>query len=323
MLSKTWESQRTNEKQRKNLFRSLSQIMLKMARIPLPRIGSFRVDDQGYLQLSNRPLTLEIQDLGNERIPSRMLRDRTYSSVDAYIDDILTYHENRLRYQPNAVSSVYDGVSQICAITLIRMLRPHLFMAELNEGPFILCLTDLNPTNILVDDHWNITFVIDLEWAAVLPLEFSQTPYWLTNQAVDVIDIDEYSQLREEFLEIWQCEERSIAPWNGGRYSYILDTTWRLGTFWYVLALQSPTGLHRLFYERILPHFDVQREGHKIWQSHGLWKNYDFWKIPSFWKHEQFFMDVYPHWTEGAHDLIVQKVQDKAEYDENLLRAFQ
>lgn len=47
---------------RRTFFRDLSRIFLSLARVPLPSIGSFVIDKDGYLQLTNRPLLLEIQD---------------------------------------------------------------------------------------------------------------------------------------------------------------------------------------------------------------------------------------------------------------------
>lgn len=85
MLSETWERGRLDTRLRANLFHGLSRIMLNLARIPLPQIGSFSLDKYGYLHLGNRPLTLEIQQLENESIPVDIQRDTTYASVHSYV----------------------------------------------------------------------------------------------------------------------------------------------------------------------------------------------------------------------------------------------
>ena len=72
---------RHDKSHRTNLSRDLSQIMLSLGRIPLTRIGSFTLDNKGVLSLTNRPLTLQLQDLENGGIP-----------------DLLAYHDSRLRY---------------------------------------------------------------------------------------------------------------------------------------------------------------------------------------------------------------------------------
>jgi hypothetical protein len=58
--------------------------MLALARIPLPKIGSFTLDEKGYLSLNNRPLTLEIHQLENEHIPVDIPQDATYATVDSF-----------------------------------------------------------------------------------------------------------------------------------------------------------------------------------------------------------------------------------------------
>jgi hypothetical protein len=110
MLSKTWNEKRDIPELRINLFRSLSQILLSLAKAPLTRIGSFVIDDDGFLNLGNRPLALEIQDLENEQIQVDIPRDFTHSTVVSYVIDILALHDSRLRYQPNAVNGMGDCI---------------------------------------------------------------------------------------------------------------------------------------------------------------------------------------------------------------------
>lgn len=86
-----------------------SRTLLALARTPLPKIGSFILDEKGYLKLENRPLTLQLHQLENEHIPVHISRSTTYTSVDSYIHDILSFHESRLCHQPNSVHHLEDG----------------------------------------------------------------------------------------------------------------------------------------------------------------------------------------------------------------------
>lgn len=52
MLSSTWEEGRHDSTLQSNLFNDLSQILLNLARFPLPRIGSFIIDNKGFLCLT-------------------------------------------------------------------------------------------------------------------------------------------------------------------------------------------------------------------------------------------------------------------------------
>lgn len=125
MLSKTWYQKHNDPVLRNNLFRDLARINLDMTRLHLPRIGSFIIEDNGCLSLSNRPLCLEIQDLENENVPVDIPRDYTYSSVDSYVTDILAFHDSRLQHQPNAVNDGEDCIYQMSALTMMRTMSSH------------------------------------------------------------------------------------------------------------------------------------------------------------------------------------------------------
>jgi hypothetical protein len=238
--------------------------------------------------------------LENDGIPLDIPRSRTFCTVDAYVDALLSCHDSRLQHQPNAVNGAGDCASQMCALVLLRALRPRLFDPKLNLGPFAPVFTDLNVDNIYVDGDWNVTCIIDLEWTAVLPLEFIRTPRWLTSQAVDEIDVDHYNVFREEFVEIFEKEEGCLGRYGDKlRCSSIVNRTWILGTFWYVLALQSPTGLHTLLYDRIQPRFHEMDENST-----------------------EFYLSTYQYWTENANAFIKKKVQDKIAYDTKLHEVF-
>ncbi|EGE77980.2 hypothetical protein RJZ56_006344 [Blastomyces dermatitidis] len=94
----------------RNLFSDLARIQLILSRKPLPRIGSLTINNECILDINNRLLMLEICHLENENIPIDIQRKTSYSTVDTYIHDLLSVHDNRLRYQPNGASSMKDCI---------------------------------------------------------------------------------------------------------------------------------------------------------------------------------------------------------------------
>lgn len=78
MLSETWEEHRGDPKRRANLFRGLSQILLSLAKVPLPKIGSWTIDDSGILSLTNRPLALLLHEFESHHIPTGIPRVRIH-----------------------------------------------------------------------------------------------------------------------------------------------------------------------------------------------------------------------------------------------------
>ena len=307
MLSSTWPERHQNHRYRQNLFRDLSRFLLSLARVPVPLIGSFIIDKDGYLQLKNRPLSLEIQDLENDHIPTDMPRPHTYPTVESYILDLLRLHNNRLRHQPNAINDISDYINQASALTAMQATFPSFFSRELSRGPFIFTLTDLHQSNIFVDDEWHITALVDLEWACSRPIEMIRTPTWLTNEAVDEIaeEATEYDMTRSEFIEIMANEEKSLTLASGNqrpsipRLSEIMDRSWQSGTFWFSLALASPTGLFSVFYKQIQPHFTKYCSDHEA------------------------FYEIVPwYWSKDFVQFGAAKRQDRADYDTQLKAKF-
>ncbi|KAJ6096077.1 hypothetical protein N7486_006823 [Penicillium sp. IBT 16267x] len=248
---------------------------------------------------------MELQDLENENIPTDMPRNYTYSTVESYVTDILGVHDNRLRYQPNAVNNVQDCGYQMSALAAMRTITPLFFCRALRRGPFVFTLTDLHQSNIFVDDKWHITCLVDLEWACSRPIQMVEPPYWLTNKGVDEIDAEEYDTYRKELMIIMSSEERkhiNNIPSNDFqgtpvRLSEVMEQAWATGTFWYSLALSSPSGLFRLFYEHIQPLLSKHCSD-------------EIGEIMPF------------YWGKNVGKLVAEKLAEKKKYDTELLKAF-
>ncbi|KAE8153631.1 hypothetical protein BDV25DRAFT_22006, partial [Aspergillus avenaceus] len=301
MLSNTWTDNQHNITLRKRLFHSLSRILLSISRIPIPRIGSFIIDHKGYLVLVNRPLSIEIQQLENEQIPTGIHRNYTYSTVDSYIADILTFHDNRFRHQPNAVNNLGDCVFQLSSLSAMRTVSKSFFQRGFRRGPFIFSLTDVHQSNIFVDKDWNVTCLVDLEWACSLPIEMIRPFHWLTNRGVDELVSSDYDKVRTEFMDALKAEEKAMVRSEKNTLpllSDIMHTTWTTGTFWYTLALSSPSGLFTIFKQHIRPLFCAD--------------------------HTEEFNLVMPFlWERNIGRIASHKLSDKKEYDRNLQREFE
>ncbi|KAK2757372.1 hypothetical protein FQN54_004887 [Arachnomyces sp. PD_36] len=306
MLSESWEKFRHDRDRRTNLFRDLSHIIHSLARVPLPRIGSFTIDDQGILSLTNRPLTVRLHCLENEGVPTNIDRNLTYSTTDAYLHDLLGYHDSRIRHQPNSIHDEYDGQAQMGALTIMRALHPHFTDRDLRHGPFVFTLTDMHASNIFVDRDWNIKYLIDLEWACSLPIEMLHPPFWLTSRGVDQLEkgehLDAYTAVHGEFVGSFEKVE-GLFPLTNGDASYrtqIMRKGWKIGNFWYFHSLDNPKGLYTIFLQHIQPMFE--------W-SHGTGTDFD--RI------------VAPYWSADAAEVRAAKLRDKELYDDQLRKAFE
>lgn len=121
---------------------------------------------------------------------------------------MLTYQDNRLRHQPNSIISKDDGIYQLSALTAFRALLPRFW--RWRDAPFVVNLTDLHQSNVFVDEDWNITRVIDLEFAPVRPLQMARVPSWLNSRSIDELTdthLEEYQALYDEFVKVVEQEE--------------------------------------------------------------------------------------------------------------------
>ncbi|KAJ5545186.1 hypothetical protein N7535_006432 [Penicillium sp. DV-2018c] len=189
--------------------------------VPIPRLYGFGLSTgKTFTILDNLPFLARTAQRVRRRllswlgypIPVDMPQNITHTTVDSYVNDILAFHESRLRHQPNGIVSLEDGLYQTSALMVMRSILPCFFRRDLLRGPFFLNLTDLNQTNIFVDDNWNIECIIDLEWACSHPVEMIHPPFWLTNQDIDSINMDEYGNIHKEFMDAFLEEETKVEP---------------------------------------------------------------------------------------------------------------
>ena len=305
LLSESWDELHHNPDLRTNLFKDLSHIMLNLSQLPLPRIGSWTINDRGVLMLSNRPLAHHFHSLENEGISTNIPRNLTYITADAYYTDLLACHDSRIRNQPNSIISEEDGLSQMANLFTMRGLLPYFTNRDLRHGPFIFNLTDLHASNIFVDDKWHIKYIIDLEWACSLPIEMLAPPYWITNRGVDQLrgeELQTFENAHQEFVDIFEQEEKSFPlVYNGGSPIYradIMRRGWKIGNFWYFHALNSPKGLFNLFVQHIQPIFEPRRD-------------------------VGFAQTVSPYWAPDARRVLAAKLDDKKNYELQLRQLFE
>lgn len=57
MLSSSWQKHCDDPQRRRNLYSGLAKIFLDLAKVPLPQIGSWTMNNDGLISLTNRPFT--------------------------------------------------------------------------------------------------------------------------------------------------------------------------------------------------------------------------------------------------------------------------
>lgn len=258
MLSNTWDSQRGDPNRRKLLFQGMARIILSLARIPQPRIGSFRFHDDCSVALTNRPLTCSMMILENDGTPRVMQGTETYSCTDAFVSDMLALHDNRLLSDPNLVYDEADCRGNMAAKTLLRALSHCYIKRTQRNGPFLLQFTDLHASNIFVDEAWNVTCLLDLEWVCSLPSEMLAVPYWLTGCKVDEIKgdhLDEFDTIRREFMDILDAEGRKTGTKHGLSLSAVMEEMWESKGVWFWYCIESVNAMYYLVADHLCPRY--------------------------------------------------------------------
>ncbi|SMR62439.1 unnamed protein product [Zymoseptoria tritici ST99CH_1E4] len=322
-LSSSWQKYRQHGTRRDNLYRGISRILLDLARVLQPRIGSWTLNSRGIISLTNRPL-LDLTMLWNRHeIPTGIPKTLTYTSTPCYLQDLLSYQDLRLRHQPNAILGRPDAVFQLSALAALRALQPVFWKSQdSRDESFVLTLPDLHQSNIFVDDDWNIVGVIDFEFAPVQPIGIVHVPTWLTDKGVDELvgpALDEYREAHDRFLEVLQEEEESAdrerashhpsllprgeeavpSPAAKHHLSSRLRQDWQTGKMWFNAALRSTNAFPLVFEQHIQPRFfdkfDPDMEGNALMR---LWSE------------------------EDCEEFIAKKLRDKKGYEERVRGLF-
>ncbi|KAJ8129291.1 hypothetical protein O1611_g4343 [Lasiodiplodia mahajangana] len=301
MLSNTFSKCREDKERRQRLFRGMSRVMISLARIPQAQIGSFQFNHDGTVTLSGRPLTCGVMILENNGAPRTMARNETIRCTDAFVSEMLDFHDQRFLREPNAALNESDCYTQMAVKTLLRVFSHNHIKKELRNGPFLIQHTDFHASNILVDEDWNITGLIDLEWMCALPAEMLAVPYWLTGCSVDGIRGDEYDrfdEVRREFLHILEEEEEQVTKAKAGHninLSQIMHEMWDSKGVWFYECLLSVNAMYLLLDFHLVPPKGLTDEVEKILSR---------------------------FWCGNSEDVVQMKLADKKAYDEELRQLF-
>lgn len=300
MLSNTWDKWQEDLDRRARLHKGIARLILALARDPQPRIGAFHFHDNCTVTLSNRPLTCATVMLENDGTPRTMQKGETYSSTEPYVSDMLGLHDNYFLSNPNSVYDADDCRGQMAARTVLRAVSHHYVRRECRNGPFVLQLSDFHASNIFVDEDWNITCLIDLEWVCALPREMLAVPYWLTGCSIDGLReerLDEFNKVRQEFMLQFEVEEREMALGLNFSVAKVMNEMWESKGVWFWHCLESINAILSVPSDHIYPQFS-SRMPQKVEET-----------LSRFWR-------------EDSEIVVKKKVADERQYDAELRRAF-
>lgn len=227
-----------------NLYRSFAKVMMSLAKIPQPRIGSWTIDNNGQLSLSNRPLLPHITKFENWGIPSGIPRKTTYTNTDSFYNDCIGVYDNRLEHQRNIVKHEREVWDAAAKMVYMRSYLPRFADYSLRQGPFFMQLGNMPSHNILVDKEWNVKQFIEVQGICSLPIELLLPPPWMTGKDIGNLLSTEKDRLNicyRQFTNTLRHEEAKnpLLP-NGKLHSDTLLRTLLSDKFWFLHSLQTP-----------------------------------------------------------------------------------
>lgn len=203
-----------------------------------------------------------------------------------------------MRHQLNAITDEDDGVYQLSALTALRAMIPRFASRESRHGPFVLTLPDLHQSNIFVDENWNITSLIDLEFAPVQPSQMTCAPIWLNSLGADELegtDLEKYKILYDEFVDTVESEETARGA--SDAYSQRLRDDWHTERLWFSMALRSINGFPIIFEKHLQPKFydDLSKDEAttlaRLWDEDAM--GFIASKVKDLEKYEQQVCDIF------------------------------
>ncbi|KAL2023764.1 hypothetical protein VTK56DRAFT_1478 [Thermocarpiscus australiensis] len=134
----------------------------------------------------------------------------------------------------------------------------HFVLPDRRNGPFLVQFTDTHQSNVFVDDDWNVTCMLDLEWICALPVEMLAVHYWLTDCTIDDIIGSEYGpfdQARQAFLAAMDEETKATRPAHNIPIIHTMQDSWSSKAVWFWPCITSINGWLFIFEDHILPKF--------------------------------------------------------------------
>lgn len=272
MVVYNWDDKLKDSLCRKRLFAGMANIILEMAKVPQPKIGSFRFNNDCTISLDSRAMFASTAILEGQGTPRTTNEGQTYTCTEPFVADAITLLDENLTADVCASNTETDCRGQIAARVVLRAVAHHYIKKEYRNGPFVMQLTDLNPGNFFVDDDWNITCLFDLEWVCALPPEALSAPYWLTGCTIDGLsgdDLVKFEEVQQEFMEILREKEAEYKlSWP---LSSIMAEMWQTNGVWFWHSLASVDGAFYMVLDHITPYFgfgmtsDADKTFSKLW----------------------------------------------------------
>jgi hypothetical protein len=243
------------------LYEQMAEIMVELWNLDFTCIGSLGYDEAGGTwSIDGRPLTLEMNELIRTcGLPNDCIPNRTYRSSTDYIFSLLELQSTHLERQRNSVYDSVDCREKYACRHLIKAVALNFVSRTDNYGPFKLFSDDLCPGNVLVDEHYKVTGVIDWEFCYAAPSQLAgSVPWWLLLQRPHRLIIElgtdaffeAYLPKAEIFLQAVELKEKAKGIFSAeGGLSARMRQSLQSKSTWFTLACRMVSSVDLLYWD--------------------------------------------------------------------------
>jgi hypothetical protein len=244
-------------------YGQLSDVFRQLRRQEFSRIGSLTLDDEDHWTLDNPPLSIDLNDQQVYGLEPQGAGDGPYGSAIQYIFFLYHLLLNRFYKQRNSVWDEVDAKEKLYGLENVKGILFGMIKPELNYGPFVLMHGDLRPSNIIIDDDYNIRAIVDWEWSRTVPVQLFVPPCWFTGFDASVMVIQKTIYAYEVDAFMAQIK----LPRDGDLETDPLQSEWSRETvvepqYWLACALHRFCEFEGIFWSGLhKPYFPPETKG--------------------------------------------------------------
>ncbi|KAL1979490.1 hypothetical protein VTN96DRAFT_5700 [Rasamsonia emersonii] len=251
------------------VYSQMADIILQLSKHSFSEIGCIakaneddEFDDTWIVK--HRPLTFnmnELVQLGD--VHPELLPQQTFKTASSYYQALAEMHMTHLSSQRNdAIESAEDCRQKYIARCLFRKItREHQLCAD-DTGPFKLFCDDFRPGNVLCNEKFQMTGVVDWEFTYAAPTGFAYSPpFWLLLELPEFWEkgLDDWIENYEKVLPIFfkvlkEREEKAIAQGtlkDTDRLFGRMLESWQSGDFWLNYAARKSWAFDMIYWAKI------------------------------------------------------------------------
>ncbi|MCJ1263046.1 hypothetical protein MMC22_002916 [Lobaria immixta] len=186
----------------RKLHQQLADVILELATLKFDKIGSLREDSKGGFFIAAFANTSTLYSERRASAYDKLFKDKQgpFSSVSDFYEAMSDLNDLYACEDPESEDEEEEETDKEIEVSQFKQLRgmaPTFIVHDFDNGPFVIHHDDLTLQNILVDDEFNVTGIIDFP-GTVVPLPSLCVFPWLFRDDISGLMTD-----RDMYLDVF------------------------------------------------------------------------------------------------------------------------